>query len=107
MVMGQSDSSKKIVKRVRPLFISIQDFESLKNNIQDFDTSLNGFHQLNPYSKQNQAYQDLGLIGTPSQPLSLTTTKTTGFDLGFNRMIILKLYRLKICRYWFFKLSLI
>lgn len=86
MAIGQSDSSKKVVKRVRPLFISIQDFESLKHTIQTFDTSLNGIHQLNPYRKQNQAYQDLGLIGTPSQPLSLSTTKTAGFDLGFNRM---------------------
>ncbi len=86
MAMGQSDSTKKVIKRIRPIFITIQDFESLKLKTQAFDTSLNGFHQLNPYRKQNQAYQDLGLIGTPSQPLSLATTKTAGFDLGFNRM---------------------
>lgn len=84
--MGQTDTTKKSNKRVRPLFISVQNFESLKQSIQPFDSSLNGFHQLNPYRKQNQGYQDLGLIGTPSQPLSLATTKTAGFDLGFNRM---------------------
>ncbi len=86
MVMGQSDSTTRPIRKIRPVFISIQDLESLKPNIQAFDTSLNGFHQLNSYRKQNIAYQDLGLIGTPGQPLNLTTIKQPGFDLGFNRM---------------------
>lgn len=86
MVLGQSDSLSKNDRKVRPVFVSVQDIESIKKNIQAFDTSLNGFHQLNPYRKQNQAYQDLGLIGTPTQPLFLNTTKQAGFDLGFKTL---------------------
>lgn len=86
MAVGQTDSTKKNQNKIRPVFISVQDFETLNHKLQAFDTSLNGFHQLNPYRKHNQANQDLGLIGTPIQPLFLNTTKQAGFDLGFNRM---------------------
>ncbi len=83
---GQSDSSKKIHQKIRPVFISLQDIESLKHNIQAFDTSLSGFSQINPFRKQGMPYQDLGLIGTPSQPLSINGLKPSGFNLGFNTM---------------------
>jgi len=82
---AQSDTGKAKLK-VRPLYISIEDIENLNFKLQSIDTSLNSFHQLNAYRKQNQGYQDLGLVGTPMQALSLNATKQTGFDLGFNRM---------------------
>ncbi len=83
---GQTDTSKKTVKKIRPVFIAIKDIESLKHNIQNFDTSLNRFNQLNPYRNQLQPYQDLGLIGTPSQSLCINSLNPTGFNLGFNTM---------------------
>jgi hypothetical protein len=87
MLMAQTDTSSKKTKiKIRPLFMTIENYESLKTDFHTFDTSLNGFHQLNPYRKHDLPYQDLGLPGTPIQPLFLNTVKTPGFDLGFNRM---------------------
>jgi hypothetical protein len=85
VLAAQTDTGKAKLK-VRPLYISMQDIENLNLNFQSIDTTLNAFHQLNPYRKQNKGYQDLGLVGTPMQALSLSPTKQTGFDLGFNRM---------------------
>lgn len=87
-VLGQTDSTDTHNKiKIRPVYVSIHDLEALKkNSISSFDTSLNAFHQLNPYRKQNFAYQDLGLIGTPIQGLFLNNMKAPGFDLGLNRM---------------------
>ena len=87
MLMAQTDtSSKKSKIKIRPVFQRIENYESLKTELQTFDTTLNGFHQLNPYRKRDIAYQDLGLPGTPIQAFHINTVKDHGFDLGFNRM---------------------
>jgi len=86
LVLAQSDTASVKKNKVRPIFIPIADFEAFNIKTKAMDTSLDMLSQLNPFRKTNMAYQDLGLIGTAIQPLSLSTLKKTGFDLGFNTM---------------------
>lgn len=86
-ILGQSDSAKTNTKqKIRPYFTDLQSFENLKRTRRSYDTSLDGIHRLNPYLKASLPYQDLGLVGTPIQPLFLKTIKDPGFDPGFNRL---------------------
>lgn len=73
-------------KKIRPLYISIKDFENFKPEIKTFDTSLFNLNFINPISKNNLSFQDLGLPGTPIKILNIESYKKTGFDLGFNNM---------------------
>jgi hypothetical protein len=86
MVYGQSDTLIKTKLKARPVYITISDFESLDTTFKNFDTTLNGEQHINKLRKQNLNYQDLGLLGTPMQTLYLMSTKSAGFNFGFNTM---------------------
>ncbi|WP_226389012.1 putative porin [Penaeicola halotolerans] len=79
-----NDSSESVYGPKTTLFFTEASLRYNREKFYEVDTALHSFHRFDPMGKANFLYQDLGNIGSASQPIFYQTPEVIGRQSGFH-----------------------